>query len=90
MNLLKDDIRRLFYYFLVPAISSAIAVATYSLIDTIAIGQGVGPDGTAACSLVLPIFFIANFIALLCGIGGSVLRNRTGSATYCGYELRCW
>ena len=51
MNLLKDDIRRLFYYFLVPAISSAIAVATYSLIDTIAIGQGVGPDGTAACSL---------------------------------------
>lgn len=78
MNLLKDDIRRLFYYFLVPAISSAVAVATYSLIDTIAIGQGVGPDGTAACSLVLPIFFIANFIALLCGIGGSVLRNRAG------------
>ena len=76
MDLIKDDVRKLFYNFLIPAISSAVAVAAYSLVDTIAIGQGVGPDGTAACALVLPIFSIANFIALLCGIGGSVLMSR--------------
>lgn len=62
--------------FLVPAISSAIAVAAYSLIDTIAIGQGVGTDGTAACAILLPVFSIANFIGLLCGIGGCVLRSQ--------------
>ena len=76
MNLIKDDVQKLFYKFLIPAISSAVAVAAYSLVDTIAIGQGVGPDGTAACALVLPIFSIANFIALVCGIGGSVLMSR--------------
>lgn len=76
MNLLKDDVKKLFLKFLIPAISSVIAVAAYSLVDTIAIGQGVGADGTAACAVVLPIFSIANFIALLCGIGGCVLRSQ--------------
>lgn len=76
MNLLKGDIRKLFIKFLVPAISSAVAVAAYSLIDTIAIGQGVGAEGTAACAILLPVFSIASFIGLLCGIGGGVLRSR--------------
>ncbi len=76
MDLLKDNVHKLFYKFLIPAISSAVAVAAYSLVDTIAIGQGVGPDGTAACAIVLPIFSIANFIALTCGIGGSVMMSR--------------
>ena len=80
MDLIKEDVRKLFYNFLIPAISSAVAVAAYSLVDTIAIGQGVGPDGTAACALVLPIFSIANFIALVCGIGGSVLMSRARGA----------
>lgn len=75
MNLIKDDIKKLFYKFLIPAISSSLAIAVYSLVDTIAIGQGAGPDGTAACAIVLPIFALANFIALLCGIGGSVLMG---------------
>ena len=76
MNLLKDDIRKLFIKFLIPAISSAIAVAAYSLVDTIAIGQGVGANGTAACAVMLPIFSIASLIALLCGIGGCVLCSK--------------
>lgn len=76
MNLIKDDVRKLFYRFLIPAVSSAVGVAIYSLVDTIAIGQGVGPEGTAACALLLPVFSIASFIALLCGVGGSVLMSR--------------
>ncbi len=56
MNLIKDDIKKLFYKFLIPTISSSLAIAVYSLVDTIAIGQGAGPDGTAACAIVLPIF----------------------------------
>ena len=75
MNLIKDDVRKLFYRFLIPVVSSAVAVAIYSLVDTIAIGQGIGPEGTAACALLLPVFAIATFIALLCGVGGSVLMS---------------
>ncbi len=80
MELLKDNPRKLFFKFLVPAISSAIAVAAYSFVDTIVIGQGVGPDGTAACAVVLPIFSIAHFLSLLCGIGGSVLMSKARGA----------
>lgn len=76
MDLLNGNVRKFFKKFLVPAISSAIAVAAYSLIDTIAIGQGVGSDGTAACAILLPVFSIASFIGLLCGIGGCVLRSQ--------------
>ncbi len=76
MNLLKDPTRKLYFQFLIPAISSAIAVAIYCFVDTIAIGQGVGPNGAAACAVFLPIFSTAQFIALLCGIGGSVLMTQ--------------
>lgn len=76
MDLINGNIRKHFIRFLIPAISSAIAVAAYSLIDTIAIGQGVGANGTAACSILLPVFSIASFIGLLCGIGGCVLRSQ--------------
>ena len=80
MDLLKDNPRKLFWKFLIPAVSSAIAVAAYSFVDTIAIGHGVGPEGTAACAIVLPIFTIGHFIALLCSIGGSVLMSRARGA----------
>ena len=80
MDLLNDHPHKLFWKFLIPAVSSAIAVAAYSFVDTIAIGHGVGPEGTAACAIVLPIFTIGHFIALLCGIGGSVLMSRARGA----------
>jgi len=76
MDILQDNPQKLFRKFLIPAVSSAIAVAAYSFVDTIAIGHGVGPEGTAACAIVLPNFTISHFIALLCGIGGSVLMSR--------------
>ncbi len=76
MDLIKDDVRKLYYKFLIPAISNAIAVAAYSFVDTIAIGQGVGEKGMASCAVLLPVFYIAHFVALLCGIGGCVLRSQ--------------
>lgn len=76
VNLLKEDVSKLFYKFLVPAVSGAVAVAAYSLVDCIAIGQGVGANGAAANAVVLPIFSLASFIALVFGIGGCVLRSQ--------------
>lgn len=76
MDLLQGNIHKLYRKYLIPAVSSSIAIAIYSFVDTIAIGQSVGALGMAACAIVLPIFIIANFIALLCGIGGSVLMSQ--------------
>ncbi len=77
MNLLTDNPKKLFFKFLVPAVSSAVAVAIYSFVDTIVIGQDIGPNGTAACAVLMPPFTIATFIALLFGVGGSVLMSKS-------------
>ncbi len=76
MDLIKDDVGKLFYKLLIPSIGGAAVVAAYSFVDTIAIGQGVGPNGTAACAVFLPIFTIADFIGILCGTGGSILYGK--------------
>ena len=76
MDLLKDNPVKIFYRYLFPAVSAAVAIAIYSFVDTIVIGQDVGPNGTAACAIVLPCFTIAHCIDLICGIGGSVLMSR--------------
>lgn len=83
MNLLKDNTKKLFLKFLVPAVSSAVAIAIYSFVDTIVIGQDIGPNGTAACAVLLPVFTMASFVALLCGVGGSVLMSKSrGEGNY--------
>lgn len=83
MNLLNDNPKKLFFKFLVPAVSSAVAVAIYSFVDTIVIGQNIGPNGTAACAVLLPVFTLASFVALLCGVGGSVLMSKSrGEGNY--------
>lgn len=76
MNLLQDNPHKIFFKFLVPAVCSAVAVAIYSFVDTIVIGQDIGPNGTAACAILLPVFTLSGFIALLCGVGGAVLMSK--------------
>lgn len=80
MDILKDDLHRLFLRYLIPSIGGAVVTTLYSFVDTIAIGQGVGPNGTAACAIFLGVFCIADFFALLCGIGGSVLMSKARGA----------
>ncbi len=73
MDLLKDNPKSLFYRYLLPAIGGTLVFTIYSFVDMIAIGHGVGPDGTAATAIILPIFQLPSFLSILCGIGGSVL-----------------
>lgn len=72
MDLLRESIGRLYLKFLFPSLFSALVTTVYSFVDTIAIGQGVGPDGAAACAIIYPVFGIASLFGFLCGIGGSV------------------
>lgn len=72
MDLLKDNVRKLYVKFLFPSIFSALVTTIYSFVDTIAIGQGVGPEGAAASAIIYPIFGVATLFGVLCGIGGSV------------------
>lgn len=72
MDLLKDDLKKLYLRFLVPSLGSAMVMSIYTLTDAIVIGKGVGPDALAALSITTPLLCILMAMGILFGVGGSV------------------
>lgn len=72
MDLLKDDLKKLYLRFLIPSLGSAMVMSIYTLTDAIVIGKGVGPDALAALSLTTPLLCILMSMGILFGVGGSV------------------
>lgn len=81
MDLLGGRIRKLYFKYLAAACGSAFITSIYELVDMAMVGQYHGFDGTAAMSVVLPIFNIIYSLGLFAGIGGSVLFS-----TECGKD----
>jgi len=76
MNLLTGDIGKIYYKYLLASMGSAIVTSIYSIVDTIAVGQSQGPDGTAAMAVITPVWSLTVFFGLLSGIGGAVLMSK--------------
>ena len=72
MNLLKDNIRKLYFKFLIPSLGSAMVMSIYTLTDAVVIGKGVGADALAALSITTPLLCILMSTGILFGVGGSV------------------
>lgn len=72
MNLLKDNLRKLYLRFLIPSLGSAMVMSIYTLTDAIVIGKGVGADALAALSITTPLLCILMSMGILFGVGGSV------------------
>ena len=79
-DLVTCDTSRLFYRYLIPSIGGTLVTSIYSFVDTIAVGQACGPEGTAAIAVINPIFALACFFGLLTGVGGSVEISRLRGA----------
>lgn len=75
MNFLTSDVRKLYKKFLFASMGSALVMSIYSFVDTIAVGQSEGTAGAAAFAVITPLYGILVFLAILCGIGGSVLMS---------------
>lgn len=72
INLLKDNIKTLYFKFLIPSLGSAMVMSIYTLTDAIVIGKGVGADALAALSVTTPLLCILMAMGILFGVGGSV------------------
>ena len=72
MNLLKDDLKKLYFKVLIPSLGSAMVMSIYTLTDAIVIGKGVGADALAALSITTPLLCILMSTGILFGVGGSV------------------
>lgn len=75
MNILKDDVKKLYIKYFFPTVGAALVTSIYILFDTIFIGQGVGGDGLAALNIVLPIYSIVFGCGYLLGVGGSTVMG---------------
>ena len=72
MDLLKDNLKKLYLRFLIPSLGSAMVMSIYTLTDAIVIGKGVGADALAALSITTPLLCILMSMGILFGVGGSV------------------
>ncbi len=72
MNLLKDNIKTLYWRFLIPSLGSAMVMSIYTLTDAIVIGKGVSADALAALSITTPLLCILMSTGILFGVGSSV------------------
>ena len=75
MDLLRGNIKTLYFKYLSAAFGSALISSIYGIVDMAMVGQYQGPDGTAALSVVAPVWNIIYSLGLLTGIGGSVLLS---------------
>ena len=73
MDFITSDIKQLYRKYLFASMASAIVMSIYSFVDTIAVGQSVGSIGAAAMAVITPLYGVLIFLAILCGVGGSVL-----------------
>ena len=72
MNLLKDNIKKMYIKYLAAAFGSSLISTIYGFVDAIVIGKYEGPGGSAAMAVIAPIWNIIFSLGLLFGIGGSV------------------
>ena len=86
MNLLKGNIKTIYFRYLSAAFGSALISSVYGIVDMAMVGQYQGPSGTAALAVVAPVWNIIYSLGLLTGIGGSVLYSSAKGSRQDGRE----
>ncbi len=71
IDLHKDLIRKLFFYYFIPLAFSMISLSTYSMIDGMFVGKKLGKEAIAAVNIAWPIFPGLIAYELLFGFGAA-------------------
>lgn len=71
VNMRKDSLSKLFFYFFIPNLCAMLALSTYSTIDGIFVGKKLGEDALAAIGLCWPVFPVLIAFELLFGLGAA-------------------
>ena len=66
-------VSRKFYQYLIPAVLMVLAMQFGSLADAIVVGNFLGDSALSACSLALPIVFLAELPGFCLAVGGSII-----------------
>lgn len=83
MELGTERIRKLLVQYAVPAIIAMTASSLYNMVDSIFIGQGVGPLAISGLALTFPLMNLAAAFGSLVGVGAATLVSmRLGQRDY--------
>ncbi len=69
------SINKLLVQYSIPAIIASVAVSLYNIIDSIFIGQGVGPMAIAGLAITLPLMNLVIAFCVLIAAGGSAISS---------------
>ena len=75
MEITRAPLGKVYWKYLFSSLGSAVIMSIYAFVDAIAVGQAEGPNGSAVMALMNPAFGVLVFLALVFGIGGSVLMS---------------
>ena len=75
MDLVKDDLGKVFRKYLFSSMGSSVIMSIYLFVDAVIVGQAAGPAGAATMAVMNPAYGVLIFLSLVCGIGGSVLMS---------------
>lgn len=75
VDLKKDSIPRLFFYYFIPLAFSMISLSTYSMIDGMFVGNKLGKNALAAIGVCWPIFPTLIAFELLFGLGAASIAS---------------
>lgn len=75
VNLSKDNIYKLFFYFFIPNLCAMLTLSTDSTIDGIFVGNKLGNDALAAVGICWPVFPAIIAFELLFGMGAASIAS---------------
>ena len=83
LELGTEDVRKLLFRYAVPAIIAMTASSLYNMVDSIFIGQGVGPLAISGLALTFPLMNLSAAFGAMVGVGASTLVSmRLGQRDY--------
>ncbi len=76
-QILNENLRVLLFKYSAPTITGMVIVALYNLVDTLFVGNIVGPNAIAGLTVVLPVMIFIIAIGLLTGVGSASIISRS-------------
>ena len=75
LSLGTDSLSSLLWRYAMPAIIAQISASLYNIIDSIFVGQGVGPLAISGLALTMPVMNLSAAFGAMVGVGSSALTS---------------
>ncbi|MFW6148649.1 MAG: MATE family efflux transporter [Atribacterota bacterium] len=79
--LIDESVGKLLFKLSIPAMIGMLVQSLYNFVDTVFVGQAVGPLGIAGVSISFPMQIFVMAFAMLIGIGGASIISRSLGAS---------